>query len=63
MHRDLSGPIDCRVIARSDYAHWRRLIMINVQGYRNTYYVGALFSFAESAKIMEHAYVLVNKHF
>jgi hypothetical protein len=42
-------------------------MIINVpllrQGYRNTYYVGALFSFAESAKIMEHAYVLVNNNF
>jgi len=35
----------------------------SLQGHKNTYYVGALMTFAESAKVWEHAYQLVNEKF
>eukprot|EP00611_Tribonema_gayanum_P003538 TRINITY_DN12791_c0_g1_i1.p1 TRINITY_DN12791_c0_g1~~TRINITY_DN12791_c0_g1_i1.p1 ORF type:complete len:495 (+),score=142.26 TRINITY_DN12791_c0_g1_i1:3168-4652(+) len=38
-------------------------VLAQQQGYRNTYYVGALLSFAESAKVMEHAYRVVSEFF
>ena len=35
----------------------------NLQGKKNTYYLGALMTFAESSMVMEHAYQLVTKNF
>jgi len=38
-------------------------ILERLQGYRKTYYLGALLNYAESAKVWEHAYRVVNEYF